>query len=738
MTSRRLFFKMMREDIRRRLWAVALVILSWFFVFPVRVALIPGEYRLEEKLYQQKIIERTEHWFSIANGWGMFVIILGAVILGISSFSYLHSKKKVDFYHSIPVRREVLFLVNFWDGVWIMAIPYILSMVCAAAIGASFGVSFSTLIALAGKAWIFHMIYFLLLYSTTVVAMMMTGNLYLGILGVMVFYFYMPAAGALAEGMYASFFKTYAGQEIWAWKWMDLSPVMAYAKAAGNMKIGRQMAMPIGNMMSMFLISIILMGIGIFLYQKRPSEAAGKAMAFPISRTPIKILLVIPMTLYGMLFFYSLRESMAWAIFGLVCGCLISHSLIEILYHFDFRKLFAHPIHMAACFVAATLLFLSFSQDWMGYDTYLPKADEVESSYIDTYYGINWVEYGVYEKIEKETKTKIDWNREYDYPKHHMYLTDTQKVLELAQSGIECMKLDDEERREFAEKFTSCMVTYRLKSGKNVSRRYVIPVEKSPYAEIQDSLEYKKGAYPVLEQEPEEIFEMYVKLGKEVETGKKRIDAEQIAAFLEAYQKDLLTLTVEQQKTENPIGALYYVPVKNMGSREKLMADILDQDIEMVTFQYIDKYKEEYYQNCYPIYDSFKNTLALCETVGLDWNDGTDLPYTLCEVRTSLYDEEGNRRFQDQTEDVVLRDGVVRSIDIEQEDAVYSYTNKEEIQALQESVVLTEYSELNNWRDDDQKYNVALSSTDTVAARRLYQISEKDAPVFLKDDLKLP
>ena len=57
MTSRRLFFKMMREDIRRRLWAVALVILSWFFVFPVRVALIPGEYHLEEALYQQKIIE---------------------------------------------------------------------------------------------------------------------------------------------------------------------------------------------------------------------------------------------------------------------------------------------------------------------------------------------------------------------------------------------------------------------------------------------------------------------------------------------------------------------------------------------------------------------------------------------------------------------------------------------------------------------------------------------------------
>ena len=239
MTSRRLFFKMMREDIRRRLWAVALVILSWFFVFPVRVALIPGEYRLEEALYQQKIIERTEHWFSIGNVWGMFVIILGAVILGISSFSYLHSKKKVDFYHSIPVRREVLFLVNFWDGVWIMAIPYLLSMVCAAAIGASFGVSFSTLIVLTGKAWIFHMIYFLLLYSTTVVAMMMTGNLYLGILGVLVFYFYIPAVGLLAEELHACFFKTYAGQAFWAWKLMDFSPCHGICKSSRKYRYGK-------------------------------------------------------------------------------------------------------------------------------------------------------------------------------------------------------------------------------------------------------------------------------------------------------------------------------------------------------------------------------------------------------------------------------------------------------------------------------------------------------------------
>ena len=56
---------------------------------------------------------------------------------------------------------------------------------------------------------------------------------------------------------------------------------------------------------------------------------------------------------------------------------------------------------------------------------------------------------------------------------------------------------------------------------------------------------------------------------------------------------------------------------------------------------------------------------------------------------------------------------------------------------MREAAVLTEYTELNGW-DYGQKYNVALGSADAMTARRMYQISEKDAPAFLENDLKLP
>ncbi|MFR2692054.1 MAG: hypothetical protein ACLTBV_14015 [Enterocloster bolteae] len=47
------------------------------------------------------------------------------------------------------------------------------------------------------------------------------------------------------------------------------------------------------------------------LYRKRPSEAAGKAMAFKKSMPPIRILLVLGIGLAGGMFFWSLQTQAA-------------------------------------------------------------------------------------------------------------------------------------------------------------------------------------------------------------------------------------------------------------------------------------------------------------------------------------------------------------------------------------------------------------------------------------------
>ena len=80
-------------------------------------------------------------------------------------------------------------------------------------------------------------------------------------------------------------------------------------------------------------VAALLFGLGMFLYRKRPSEAAGRAMAFKVSEPVIRFLLVVPITLFSGMIFRSILNDDIWTVFGLLCGLLITSCLIEIIYH---------------------------------------------------------------------------------------------------------------------------------------------------------------------------------------------------------------------------------------------------------------------------------------------------------------------------------------------------------------------------------------------------------------------
>ena len=122
MTSKNLFFNLMKENTKQRLWTVALISLIFFFTFPVQTALLISSYLSQDRIdavwereaqgvevIKQQLQERYLSWTAIDNGMLVFLLIVFAVVCGISGFAYLHSRKKTDFYHAIPVKRERLF-----------------------------------------------------------------------------------------------------------------------------------------------------------------------------------------------------------------------------------------------------------------------------------------------------------------------------------------------------------------------------------------------------------------------------------------------------------------------------------------------------------------------------------------------------------------------------------------------------------------------------------------------------
>ena len=143
MTSKNLFFKLMKEDLRSRIWALALIGIGFFFLYPVTVAFLAGEIK-DYPIYEQGLLwyrDQIQTWLSFENGMMVLVMAVAGLVCGLSGFSYLNSRSKVDFYHSLPVRREMFFAVNFVDGIVILALPYAISLALGVvlAIGNVFG-----------------------------------------------------------------------------------------------------------------------------------------------------------------------------------------------------------------------------------------------------------------------------------------------------------------------------------------------------------------------------------------------------------------------------------------------------------------------------------------------------------------------------------------------------------------------------------------------------------------------
>ncbi|MGN0158295.1 MAG: DUF6449 domain-containing protein [Brotaphodocola sp.] len=640
MTSRNLYFKLMKEDIKNRLWAVALISLGCFFMYPVVAAFLVGsieEYEIYEqglRYYRQEMLM----WLSFKNMGTSFIMMITAVICGLSSFSYLNSRSKVDFYHSIPVKREKFFLANYLNGILIWAIPYGISLLVAAIIVVMNGVSGAELWPLVITGYVLNMIYYLLHYSVVVIAAMLTGNIVIGFLGTMVFSFLIPLTVALFQGYFSTFFSTYYQQEnSWFEQLYRISPVLEYSYQYSRYYSGMSVWKAA---LGALVIALIFTGIGCFLYRRRPSEAAGKAMAFAVSRPLVRIPIVIVSAIGLGLFFWGMRSNIGWAIFGLFFGAMISHCVIEVIYHFDFRSLFSCKLQLVGCIAVAMVILLSFRYDLLGYDSYLPKESDVRCAAISINELNGWVSCG---STEKKPDGSYAWNYAdgMGWARDHMEYLDIETLLAIASAGVEeeqknreiqmnprkrmeaeasrfdFMPGGDDElvtpEREFASYFIIC---YTLNSGRKVYRCYYCSLETvlgQIDRMIQDE-QYLKGAFPLMNRDANDIATVRFREQDE-DILLRELTEEQKKELLDVYRREFASLTIEKMKDEYPVGLIRFTTA--------IDEQAIDWEKTVnLTHSWNDypHYWNSNFENYdfYPVYPSFTKTLAILKEQGLE------------------------------------------------------------------------------------------------------------------------
>ncbi len=618
MTSKNLCFKLMKEDLKRRVWTIAWSILSMLFALVVPVALMCSDFSKRAAQYSayQRLSDIGDVLAGLhSNYFASAALMLTAVIWAVSGYHYLHNSRKTDFYHSLPVKRRQLFLSVYLNGILVPLLCYAAAMRVGILFVLSAGIGADEIGSLPWRSMCLNGAYYCLIYTTVVIAMMMTGHVVVALLGSGVFLGYGPMVIWLYEGYREMFFHTlYESNAIYE-RFSNMlrfsSPLTNYIYALGRFDDGKW---KLTGALLVLLVAAAAAILAYSLYRLRPSEAAGKAMAFEKTKAPIRILLTIPIAIASGMLFYSISErGLGWMFFGVVCGGVLLHCLMEIIYHFDFRKLFTARYQMVVCVAAAAVLMAAGHYDLYGYDSWYPEAGEIADASVFTGDGMWWISYGELEKEERlydgEEIYYYRWASEAsdEYRIRQMKLTDTYLVSELARRGAAWEKANRFETSATAN-CRSYNMCFRLTNGRTVYRRYVIQMDSEAKAleeQLLNSVEYKRGLYPVMNLKPEEAaevcFEQY-NIGMDVPL---TLNDGGAGRLLEAFQKDMEEMTVGDLRSQMPLGTIQFRDQAFQAAAEHNAA-LEDYSSLLSGVGY------------YPVYPSFARTLALLEDAGVE------------------------------------------------------------------------------------------------------------------------
>lgn len=625
MTSKSLFFKYMKENTKQRIWSLALALLLCFFTFPVTTALwsstafrpenlnssLPADLALAQA--QRDFTRDMLRMYSMKGGALAFMLTIAAVVLAASGFAYLHSKKKTDFYHSLPIRREMLYAVTCLNGFLYMAVAYLGFLTVAAVMIRVKGVPFDW-----GSLYLAsveHLCFFALVYMTAILSMLLTGNLVVGLLGTGVLFSWGPVICMTISAYFLEYFTTFYGDDSFLLALSEwTSPVAWYVKACMSSQPGR---MALWAM----LAAAVLFLLGMFLYRRRPSEAAGHAMAFPITEPIIRFLIAVPSSLLLGAMFHLVMCEDGWTVFGLVCGLLLVSCIIEIIYHFDFKSLFAHKRQLLVSAVFVGVVFAIFRFDLFGYDRYLPATEKLASGgiYCDLLdpdatsqyhstveYTEGW--YGVTFDAMPSSTLADQMQISDDQGLELLHTIATQGVHDAAEARDRFLRGHGRsyDVEEGDEAFHNVTIAWHLRNGRTVYRSYRVNVSsiKTALEAIYDLDAYKMAMYPVLSLTADDVAGINYKEEDEC-SHVKLSGADMKASLLAAYQAELKALTSETRACEMPIAEIQF----KTNEQQALIQKLRDEGGNYTLFNH-------YFY--YPIYPSFTKTIALLRACGVE------------------------------------------------------------------------------------------------------------------------
>ncbi len=627
MTSKISFFKCMIQDLKHRVWQIALSCLGSMLAMPVLYLLYQQNWneRIANRIVDldfdvvayktQRITECFKPAFLITGG---IIACVGAILVGIFGFYYVFSKKMMDQYHSIPIKRKELFLVHYINGFLIWFVPMIVSALISGFFSMFFlqdVVLWATSMAMLFETVFSLVIAFLLVYHVTIVAVMLSGNIINTLVGGAILSFGVIASTGMYELFAGANFSTYYStydlvleKTIWA---SPIPSAIYQLLMTGNDEYKTFLVI-------MNLVMIVVMWIAAFLlYIKRPSELAEQGMKIKPVQIVFKTLCTLLAGLAGWGIFEIIGQGLGWRIFGAILIGGLCYGILDIIFHMDFKSFFAHKVQMGISVLVAIFIGMAFNADWFGYDTYVPHKSKIAEIGISINGYTNLGNYYVHDGKWTE-RNRLDDMEYNDQEAIYAFLQEMVSE-ELKEAFVE----EEYEFGPYTGRTSSVNVRVTKKDGNTYYRNYYInATDEEILMPLLTSEAYLETNVLI----PNEVFEDLEQNDENTPDNRLRLDyfrdheevydPEIIKAFFEAYNEDL---------KENP--SVYF-------SQDSKVSCVMD-------FYGFDEEADRSYYLTLDVYESMPRTNEVLKQYGYDFSQSVPTAEELQYVEIVLYHQEG-------------------------------------------------------------------------------------------------
>ena len=609
MTSKHLFFKAMKEDLRHKTWMIALSVLANFLLLPVAWLVTRSNLEMytslefyDSKYFWIQVIDFLVSYVSIGGG---VIAIVGALIVGLFGFRFVFHRKMIDTYHSIPIKRSTLYGVCWLNGFLIWFVPFLICFFVTFVMAFSFMGSWIDssmepwitpwmLFQSAGVTVVVLTVVFFLVYHLVLTAVMVSGNVLNTLVSMMILGFGVIGIFSLAVGFCSFYMTTFYDGTVQMDPAIYLSPFMA-AVVLLYQRVNTEYFDMTGLWMPIFIdagMAVILGCAAWLLYKRRASELAEQGIRNKILSAALKILVSVAAGMGGWLIFMMLtlsNSAVGWGVFGALLFGILAFGVMDIIFSMDFKAFFSHKILMGISAALCLLICFSLYGDWYGYDTYLPDKEQIaEIAIADTNYTNRMLYYSYGNEMSWLNITSIQ-----DVDAAYRYLE------EMTGRVMRGYILPDEGTAYHAKRLATKVT---LKNGKTYYRYYwVTDVDLELVWPLLSNRNYLETNYLVDEKWASRFDEMTL---RREDHNRQSVEVERSTAIAltEAYNKDIL---------ENPATVLLHqgilltrLELQSTVSYPSIYAD----DIPEVTRVILE------------VYDTMANTIKMLEQMGYgDW-----------------------------------------------------------------------------------------------------------------------